>query len=264
MPLQADAVPIVISECYNYFMSELPSVEYLESPELKKFTREIPAGEYLFRQGEFGKTMFIICDGTVWLIAERDESEHVAAVLERGQFLGEKPVMSGEAHKRLFSARAKTTVTVLELGLADINKIEQTTPLIMLELLKRMFWLAASRLERQNHLTQLLRSSDEATRFVHLIIWLSHNSSRKVSGGIEFIMTPDSIHHYTDMPRERVTLSIQELVRRSLIKPVVDNYYWLKDEKALIAAIPDLRDFLQSKQAISEGPPRRTRLFGRP
>jgi len=220
-------------------------LEYLDHPKLKNFVKKFPAGTYLFKQGEMGNTMCIILDGAVWLVAEQDgEEDRVAAVLDRGQFIGERAVMGFSAHRRFFSAKAKTHVTVIEVGLKDIDMIQQTAPDLMIDMLRRMFLIAADRLDTANHLIRLLRSSDNVDRFLELIVHFSEHSGRKVPEGTEFIMTLDSLAYHLDMTGADIEEGIAELVRKKLLRKTVNDYYVLKDPAALVAHAPYLRQLL--------------------
>lgn len=222
-------------------------VEYLDHPKLKNFVRKYSPGSYLFRQGEQGNTMAIIVDGIIWLVAEKEgQADHVAAVLERGHFIGERAVMGTTAHTRFFSAKAKTHSTVIELGLQDIDRIQQTAPDLMIDLLRRMFLVAADRIDRANRLIRLLRSTDHAERLVELIVHFSQSSGRQVPEGTEFVLTLDSLIYHLDMPLEHIEEAIAELVRKKLIRKGVGDYYILKDPKTLIAYAPQLRLQLKS------------------
>jgi len=220
-------------------------VEYLDHPKLKNFVKKFSAGSYLFKQGDMGNTMYIIVDGTIWLVSEKEgQPDHVAAVLERGQFIGERAVMGFNAHRRFFSAKAKTQIIVIELGLKDIDMIQQTAPDLMIDMLRRMFLVAADRLDRANHLMRLLRSSDNVDRLVELIVYFSDLSGRKVPEGTEFILTLDSLQYHVDMPPEHIEECIAELVRKKILKKSINDYYVLKDPKAVIAFAPHLRQQL--------------------
>lgn len=220
-------------------------LEYLDHPKLKNFVKKFSAGSYLFKQGEMGNTMCIILDGSVWLVAEQEgQPDRVAAVLERGQFIGERAVMGFSAHRRFFSAKAKTHATVIEVGLKDIDMIQQTAPDLMIDMLRRMFLIAADRLDNANHLIRLLRSSDNVDRLVELIAHIAEHSGRKVPEGSEFLLTQDSLNYHLDMAPEEIEESIAELVRRKLLRKSVNDYYVLKDPAALIAYAPNLRQQL--------------------
>lgn len=238
-------------------------VSYLDHPALKPHVRRVTAGQYLFRQGDRGNTMFIIVDGTVWLVAERDEEEHVAGVLERGHFLGEKAALGTGAHTRFFSALAKTSATVIELGLPDLDRIQNTSPDLMIDILRRIFSVAADRIDRANHLIRLLRSSDTAKRLVELIIYFSESQGRKVPEGVEFPLNDDSIHYHVDMPTEEIDACLEELVAKKILKRTVNNYFVLRDPKALRDHLPAVRMFLDRTRARSQSRPSSFWRFGR-
>ncbi len=220
--------------------------EYLDHPKLKNFVKKFPTGTYLFKQGQMGNTMCIIVAGIVWLISEKEgQPDHVAAILSTGQFIGERAVMGFSAHKRFFSAKAHTHVTVIELGLKDIDMIQHTAPDLMIDMLRRMFLVAADRLDRSNQLIRLLRSTDNVERLVELILHYSQTSGRTVPEGVEFVLTLDSLLYHLEMPKEHIDECLAELVRKKLIKKTVSDFYILRDPKALMGYISNLRQHLE-------------------
>ena len=63
-------------------------------------------GDYIFREGEFGQTAFMIDSGTVELVKFTGDKQTVLAELEKGALFGEMAIIDGSA--RSASARAKT------------------------------------------------------------------------------------------------------------------------------------------------------------
>lgn len=239
-------------------------IEYLDHPVLKPFIRKIPASQYLFRQGEDGSSMFIILDGTVWLIAEKDGQEHVAQVLERGQFLGERSVMGHAQHKRFFSALAKNRATVLELETGDFDSIHNSAPELMIDMLRRMFTVAAARLDRSNHMVRILRSSDNIQRLVDLILYFAQASGREVPEGVEFLLSDDSIHYHVDMGKGAIEECLRQLEKKKLIRREVNQYYILRNAEALREYIPELRSHIKEVSSPMQQPKSRSLWpFGR-
>ena len=67
-------------------------------------------GDYLFREGEFGQTAYLIDEGTIELVKFTGDQQTVLAELEKGALFGEMAIIENSA--RSASARAKTNCTL--------------------------------------------------------------------------------------------------------------------------------------------------------
>ena len=61
---------------------------------LARFSREIPAGSVLFREGESGEEMYVIQAGHVRITKRVARGERVLATLGPGEFLGEMAILN--------------------------------------------------------------------------------------------------------------------------------------------------------------------------
>ncbi len=86
----------------------------------------VPAGRYLFRQGDKGDSMFVVARGAVDVLLERDDEETLVDVLGGGDIIGEMALLTGE--RRTASARAATTVTLGRIKRDDFNTLMDTQP----------------------------------------------------------------------------------------------------------------------------------------
>ncbi len=222
--------------------------EYLKQPIFRRFTKQYGAGQYLFRQGQMGSTLYIILEGSVWLVSEHGEEEHVAAVLERGQFLGEKAVMNATPHRRFFSATIKEHAVVIELRLEDLDMIRDAMPDLIIELQRQMFKVAAGRLDRSNYLVRILRSSDNVERLVQLMVYFVHTAGRKVPGGTEVVMSQESILYHIDMDPEDVSACLEKLIQENLCMRLSNSFYLIPDDRELLEYLPKLRKFVEASR----------------
>lgn len=213
-------------------------------PALKKLARYFDANDYLFKQGEMGQTMFIILEGTVRLLAERDGVEHVAGIVLAGEFLGEKAIVKTTPYQRYYSAQAVSAVTALELGLHEMLVLEKEAPKVMFGLLKRSFQLAAERLDRANHLIRILRSSDNYERLIHCIIYFCRTAGKKVAGGTQVSLSIDSLYHHIDMEKKEMEACLEALSEKKLLIPHKEETYLVPDESALVQFAPDLEELV--------------------
>lgn len=213
---------------------------YASHPFFKKLIRTIEKDEYLFRQGQKGNTMFIILEGMVQLIAERDGEEHLIAVMESGQFLGEKALVKETPYQRVFSAKAATQLAVLEIGMKEVVTIQRESPELMLTILKRSFQIAAERLDRANYLIRVLRSSDNVQRLRDCLLYLCRTTGQKVIEGTRVALSAESVYYFIDMELDDINAYLTKLTRAKLIVRNGPNHYIVPDETALLTFFDEL------------------------
>ena len=96
-------------------------------------------GEVIVRQGELGDCMYVVEHGRVELLRRQADQEYCVAVLESGDFFGERAV---------FEKEARATATARSLGGAIVLKVEKRTflqrvhedPSFVFTLLRKMSW----------------------------------------------------------------------------------------------------------------------------
>lgn len=229
----------------------MKTVEYYwDSPDLAAYRKEVPPGEFLFKKGEEGSTMFIIVRGIAELISERDGEELLVNFVESGEFLGEKAVLSTAKHQRVFGARARTPLTYLELGLNELSQVEEAHPQIFKDMLKQMFLLAARRLVHSNHLSRSLRPSDNILRLINLILQFGTSLGMEKPAGMLVPISVDKVRYYIDMKRFEIEECLSELEKQDILLPQGEGFYLLKDTNRLLESAPRLRDCLPTLSTI--------------
>lgn len=207
----------------------------------KRLVKTVDTGDYLFRQGQRGNTMFIILQGTLELVAERDGEDHLIAIMQAGQFLGEKAMVKDTPYQRAFSARAASPVSVLELSVKEMGVIQKEAPELMINIMKKSFEVAAERLDRANYLIRVLRSSDNLRRLCDCIQYLCRTTGEKSVEGVRVPLTVDNIYYYIDMDRKEIESYLKRLVAKKLLVPAGENHYTIPDETALFTYFEELR-----------------------
>jgi CRP-like cAMP-binding protein len=88
------------------------------------------------RDGDPGNTLFIIVDGTVDVIKEKENKETVIAIRDVGEFVGEMAIF--ESAPRSATLRAHTSVRVLVIDGAAFNTILMDRPEVAVSVLRHM------------------------------------------------------------------------------------------------------------------------------
>lgn len=109
------------------FFKDTPGVDFEKIIALLK-ARTVPAGEYIIKEGDTGKSMYLIARGVVRVMKHTDEGEADLASLLPGDFFGEMALLHDE--RRNASCRAVTPCALYELTREDIKRISEVAPAI--------------------------------------------------------------------------------------------------------------------------------------
>lgn len=212
----------------------MDAIDLARHPSLQKFVKSYAPGEELFAQGEAAHSMFLIVSGRVLLLGEQGEESYVAGLLEEGQILGEKVLFSKAPYLRAFTARAEIETTAIELSPKDLTAMEKEDPSVMTTLLRGILKVVAVRFDRANQLVKLLRTSNVMERLIYVILYYRRCSAKATQKGPEVMLSVDSIHHYVDLDRSKITETIQSLVDKGLMVRTKTDCYLIPDEQGLV------------------------------
>jgi CRP/FNR family transcriptional regulator len=108
------------------------------SKTFKETGKDIPKGTVLFKEGDKGDEMYLICSGEVKLTRKTPDGEITLTVLGFGEFFGEMSVITNKP--RTINAEA---VTDCRLNIISKNVLEtliSSNPLVALSILKKMIF----------------------------------------------------------------------------------------------------------------------------
>ncbi len=100
------------------------------------FSVRFAAGEFIFREGDGGDTMFIVQEGEVEILREVHGREARLAVLEEGDFFGEMALLEGLP--RVASARAETDCVLLRIDESTFDHMIHSNPEIPVRMLRKL------------------------------------------------------------------------------------------------------------------------------
>ncbi len=109
-------------------------------------TLKLLPGDYIFREGEFGQTAYLIESGKVELVKYTGDKHTVLVELEKGALFGEMAII--ESSPRSASARAVTDCTVRIITEERLKKHLASSPNVSLEMMRRLAGYARSANER--------------------------------------------------------------------------------------------------------------------
>ena len=93
-------------------------------------------GDYVFREGEFGQTAYIIETGTMELVKYTGDEHTVLTELKKGALFGEMAIIDNSA--RSASARAKTECVLRVVTEEELKKHLSSSPTASLEMMRRL------------------------------------------------------------------------------------------------------------------------------
>ncbi len=119
-----------------------------QSPARGETVVSIPAGEYVFREGDLGTEMFIIQDGTIEIRKRLGGEDRVLSRLEKGDFFGEMAVL--ENVPRSADARAVVATRLVAINGSRFDEMIRKNPEISVRIMRKY----SSRLRAANLLLQ--------------------------------------------------------------------------------------------------------------
>lgn len=93
-------------------------------------------GEFITRQGDVGQVMYVIQQGKVEVLMEKEGRETLLRVAEEGEFLGEMAIFDHEV--RSASLRAKGEVKVLTIDKKNFLKRIHVDPSLAFKIVQTM------------------------------------------------------------------------------------------------------------------------------
>lgn len=223
----------------------------LEHPKLRKFIKTYGAGEYLFRQGETGNTMFVVMKGIVELVAETELHNHVAALITAGGYLGEKAMIKKTGHPRFFSARTVGDVVALEISSQDLSFLKAAAPELMLDIMVQAFETSIERIENLNFLTRALKSSRTDVRMAGCLLYLCRTAGleEEEGKGFKLGLSEQSFRHYIDATSQEVQTFFRTVLDAGLIEPIDKHWFRVPDRGKLLQYLSDRIEPRELKKA---------------
>jgi len=127
----ARAIPDALRQILNKFRQVslffgFSDVELIRMLKICK-SRRIPAGNFLFKEGDKGDSLFVVISGQIDITKTQNGSSQVLVSMEAGDCFGEMAIIDSEP--RMADAVAAGETTVLEINQSVINNNEDITSL---------------------------------------------------------------------------------------------------------------------------------------
>lgn len=214
--------------------------EFKKNSSISELIKTFAPEEMVFRQGKQGVNMFIIMEGFVRIVFEKDGQKHLVGIAGPGEVLGEKAILKeSKTYTRNFSAYCSTDVTLLEVTPDTLNTVLAQWP----DFYSRVLKLVEDRLSKANELVAILQNPSEADRICEYILYFQKHLCAKLPKGMYATISDDVIIRAANVRREIAEDALVELVDKKILSKVADGYI-LVNEKALLQSLPGLREKL--------------------
>jgi CRP-like cAMP-binding protein len=198
----------------------------------QRYVRRAAKGEFVFREGEPGHTVYVLREGHVRIMRNVRGRERTFAVLGPGDFFGEMAIITGKP--RNASAQAEDEVTMLELDAARFESMVQKEPSIAARIIQRL----CDRLDLADQRISLLLKRDPKAR---VILGLMREIEERGEPGDQ----PETVLLRTDLLALAESLGVSELELEETVMRLSRVGLFASVPGGLrIASLPRLDEFL--------------------
>lgn len=105
-------------------------------------------GDYLVREGEARRTLFVLADGRLSVCTQGDDGEQAIYQLRAGEVAGTRAFLDGSPRKAGLRADADSTVLTLEPE--DFESLVEAHPWVVYKVMRSLFRVTHANLMRMN------------------------------------------------------------------------------------------------------------------
>jgi CRP-like cAMP-binding protein len=178
-------------------------------------SRKLARAEVLFREGDPGRSLFVIVEGKIKLgRTSSDGRENLLAILGPGEMFGELSLF--DPGPRNATATAVADTELVELASGDLNEWLTGRPVVAQQLLSAL----ARRLRRTNEALADLIFSDVPGRVAKALLDLSERFGQRTDDGILVAheLTQEELAQLVGASRETVNKALADFAARSWIR----------------------------------------------
>ena len=206
---------------------------------ISDLVREIPARQFLFKEGDVAKAAFLILKGTVKLIRETASNSYTVASFGKGDILGEKALLQKSHYRHSLSAETVTPTSALEFAFENTQGIETQIP----DLTSRLLSAACARLDAANELIKILHTDNPAERFILYLLHFTRCNKKGFPDISEIPLHPNEICFSTKIDLDCIEKCFRFLIDKKVVVKK-ENVYFVVDEKGLSQTPPALNSYL--------------------
>lgn len=201
---------------------------------LARFSRELPAGSILFREGDRGEEMFVIQSGQVRIVKRVANGEKVLATLGPGEFLGEMAILNSKPRTATAQVTDDGPAKVLAIDAKRFEHMIANNREIVLRLIKKL----AARLDSADALIEILMHKDPKARVVRALARHAESFGQPTQSGVRVLLDADDLAAQVNVDAAQTADVLSRLRRVRVISVEADG-------KILVHDLDRLFDFLE-------------------
>lgn len=178
---------------------------------LARFSRELPPGFVLFREGDEGNEMFVIQSGQLRITKRIANGDKLLATLGPGEFVGEMALLNGKPRTATATVSHEGPAKVLAIDSKRFEHMIANNREIVLRLIKRL----AARLDSADALIEILMHQDPKARVVRALARHAESYGQPRENGLRVALTAEDLAAQVnaDLPQTHDVLSRLRRVR---------------------------------------------------
>ena len=208
-----------------------------------RFTRAVKAGDLVFREGEAGRTMFVVRSGRVRITRQVRGRTKTFAVLGPGEFFGEMAIINDKP--RSASAEVMEDGQLIEL---DANLVEKMV-VDEAEIALRMVQKLTRRLAEADSLITVLTKRDPRTRVI-LGLLREAEQHGAIGTSADSVLVQRDLDEFAEelgVKRPELDEVVTRMIRVGVVKPTLEGL-----EIASPAKLTEFLTFLEDKGIVGD------------
>lgn len=208
-----------------------------------RFGKTCAPGDVLFREGEPGREMYVLQEGSVRITKSVKGEEKTLAILGPGEFFGEMAILN--AKPRTATAVVEEQAKVLVLGAKTFEQMVVSNAEIAVRLIKKL----SRRLDSANELIEVLMHRDPKAR---VILGLSREAQfmgqQQPDGSVIVPLFPEELAEQVGLPQKEIDDVLRRLARLRIAE-VTGEGIVVTD----VARLDEFYEFLEMREKFGEG-----------
>jgi CRP/FNR family cyclic AMP-dependent transcriptional regulator len=208
-----------------------------------RFTRALKAGEVVFREGEAGRTMFVVRTGRVRISKHVRGGKKTFAMLGPGEFFGEMAIINDRP--RSASAEVVEDVQLLELDAGRFEKMMVEQAEIALRILQKL----SRRLAEADSLITVLTKRDPRTRVILGLLREAelHGAACSAPDAVVVTRDLDELADELSVKRTELDEAVTRMIRVGVLRPVAEGL-----EITSPARLSEFLTFLEDRKIVQD------------
>jgi CRP-like cAMP-binding protein len=211
-------------------------------PLFARFGREFPAGSVVFREGETGKTMYVIQSGRIRITKALPSGSRVLAVLSPGDFFGEMAILNDKPRTASADVLEDARLLVLDAKTFEARVVGNTE--IAVRLIKKL----SRRLDGANALIEILLEQDPRVRVILGLSRIAEEFGTRRADGVFIPTSTEELAGQIGLDEGQVIEVMARLIRLRILHAVPEGGWIVHDP----ARLQEFLEFLEMRDKFGE------------